>query len=34
MNIPLNFFFIPSNNGARFGLSFGWNGKDRYELND
>ncbi|MDP2175741.1 MAG: hypothetical protein Q8K70_07500 [Bacteroidota bacterium] len=34
MNIPLNFFFIPSNNGARFGLSFGWNGKDRYELNE
>lgn len=34
MNIPLNFFFIPSNNGARFGLSFGWNGKDRYELNN
>lgn len=34
MNIPLNFFFIPGTNGARFGLSFGWNGKDRYELND
>ena len=34
MNIPLNFFFVPGTNGARFGLSFGWNGKERYELND
>lgn len=32
MNIPLNFFFIPGINGARFGMSFGWNGKERYEL--
>ncbi len=31
MNIPLNFFFIPGTSGARFGLSFGWNGKERYQ---
>ena len=31
MNIPLNLFFIPGTSGARFGLSFGWNGKERYE---
>lgn len=31
MNIPLNVFFVPSTNGSRFGISFGWNGKDRYQ---
>lgn len=31
MNIPVNAFFIPGSNGTRFGVSFGWNGKDRYE---
>lgn len=34
MNIPLNLFVVPGNYGWRFGLSFGWNGKERYELND
>lgn len=34
MNIPLNAFFIPGIYGARFGLSFGWNGRERFELND
>lgn len=34
MNIPVNFYFIPSSNGARFGLSFGWNGKERYQLSN
>jgi hypothetical protein len=27
MNIPLNAYFIPGSNGARIGLSFGFNGK-------
>jgi hypothetical protein len=34
MNIPLNMFIIPGKNGCRFGLSFGWNGRERYELNN
>ncbi|HEX8547811.1 MAG TPA: hypothetical protein VF691_12670 [Cytophagaceae bacterium] len=29
MNIPINAFFVPSNNGARFGISFGYNAKKR-----
>lgn len=31
MNIPVNGFFIPAKNGARFGISFGWNSHERYE---
>jgi hypothetical protein len=27
MNIPVNAFFIPSRNGSRFGISFGFNGR-------
>lgn len=34
MNIPLNIFIVPNLNGFRFGLSFGWNGKERYELSN
>jgi hypothetical protein len=34
MNIPLNMFIVPGRNGFRFGLSFGWNGKERYEINN
>lgn len=34
MNIPLNMFIVPGRNGCRFGLSFGWNGRERYELNN
>ncbi len=34
MNIPVNAFFIPGKDGFRFGVSFGWNGKERYELNN
>lgn len=32
MNIPVNAYIIPGKSGIRFGVSFGWNGKDRYEL--
>lgn len=31
INLPVNFYFIPSLNGYRFGFSMGWNGKGRYE---
>lgn len=31
LNLPVNVYFVPSKNGARFGISMGWNGKDRYE---
>ncbi|MBS3914525.1 MAG: hypothetical protein KG003_08495 [Bacteroidetes bacterium] len=34
MNIPVNGYVIPGKNGMRFGLSFGWNGKDRYQPNN
>jgi len=27
MNIPVNAFVIPSNNGIRFGLTFGYNAR-------
>lgn len=30
LNIPVNAFVIPSNKGMRFGLSFGFNAKERY----
>lgn len=30
VNLPVNFFYIPGLHGARFGVSIGWNGKDRY----
>lgn len=29
MNIPINAFFVPTKNGARFGISFGYNAKKR-----
>ncbi len=29
MNIPINAFFIPTKNGMRFGISFGYNAKPR-----
>ncbi len=31
LNLPINIFFVPGKNGLRFGLSMGWNGKERYE---
>jgi len=31
LNLPVNIYVVPSKNGARFGISMGWNGKDRYE---
>lgn len=33
LNIPLNIFWVPSNNGSRFGVSFGFNAKndERYK---
>ncbi|MBL7811058.1 MAG: hypothetical protein JNL57_02445 [Bacteroidetes bacterium] len=31
MNIPVNGFVIPAKNGLRFGVSFGWNAKGRYD---
>jgi len=33
LNIPINAYFVPSNNGSRIGLSFGFNAKndDRYK---
>jgi hypothetical protein len=34
MNIPINFFIVPNSNGARFGFSFGWNGRERYQLDN
>jgi len=30
LNIPVNAFVIPNNKGLRFGLSFGFNARDRY----
>jgi hypothetical protein len=33
LNLPVNIYIVPSKNGARFGLSMGWNGKDRYDKN-
>jgi hypothetical protein len=29
MNLPINGYVIPSNNGARFGISFGFNAKNK-----
>ena len=29
MNIPINAFFIPTKNGMRFGISFGYNARPR-----
>lgn len=34
MNIPVNGYVIPGKNGLRFGVSFGWNGHDRYAISD
>lgn len=31
LNIPINAYIIPNNEGLRFGLSFGFNSKSRYE---
>ena len=33
LNIPVNAFLIPSNKGLRFGVSFGFNARDRYAYN-
>ncbi len=32
LNLPINIFFMPSTYGMRWGLSVGWNGKDRRTL--
>jgi hypothetical protein len=32
MNIPVNAYIVPGKDGMRYGVSFGWNGRDRYEL--
>ncbi len=34
LNLPVNFFFIPSTTGLRYGISVGWNGKAREVLRD
>lgn len=34
MNLPLNAWFIPGKNGPRFGLSMGWNAKERFIQNN
>jgi hypothetical protein len=31
LNIPVNAYFVPSSNGYRFGISFGFNSRARYE---
>jgi TolB-like protein len=31
LNLPVNVFVVPGKNGLRFGVSMGWNGKDRYD---
>jgi hypothetical protein len=33
LNLPVNLFVVPGKNGLRFGISMGWNGKDRYQAN-
>lgn len=33
LNLPINLFIVPGKNGLRFGISMGWNGKDRYQAN-
>lgn len=33
MNIPVNAYVVPGKYGTRFGLSFGWNGRERYVAN-
>jgi hypothetical protein len=30
LNIPVNMYVIPNNKGLRFGLSMGFNARDRY----
>jgi hypothetical protein len=32
LNLPVNIFFMPSTHGMRYGISVGWNGKDRNTL--
>ena len=32
LNLPVNIFFMPSTYGMRWGISVGWNGKDRRTL--
>lgn len=34
LNIPVNAFIIPNNKGLRFGVSFGFNARDRYAYNN
>jgi hypothetical protein len=31
LNIPMNMYFVPSSDGYRFGISFGFNSRARYE---
>lgn len=33
LNLPINLFVVPGKNGLRFGISMGWNGKERYQAN-
>ena len=33
LNLPVNLFVVPGKNGLRFGISMGWNGKERYQAN-
>lgn len=33
LNLPINLFIVPGKNGLRFGISMGWNGKERYQAN-
>lgn len=33
LNLPVNIFVVPGKNGLRFGVSMGWNGKERYQSN-
>lgn len=33
LNIPVNIFWVPGKYGSRFGISMGWNAKDRFERN-
>jgi TolB-like protein len=34
LNLPVNLYAVPGKNGIRFGISMGWNGKERYEMNN
>lgn len=32
LNLPVNIYFIPDQYGSKFGISMGWNGKDRLRM--